>query len=167
MKFDLLTERLLGFPFLLVQSDAISFSNHFFFSSAPLPLSLTALLRVGLTAPDLVQLQWSSGGQRYLLNSFHFPLLLPLCFSQSLFICGSTFFSPALVLFFPPPSPPWSGVICRMLWMLCCSAQLLVLLTTEVEWERAEEIENPPPPPLTAQYTALSGSSANGSTQHS
>lgn len=81
VKFDLLTERLLGFPSLLVQSDEISSSNHFFFSSAPSPLSLTAFLRVGLTAPDLVQLQWSSGRQQCLLNSFHFPLLLRLCFS--------------------------------------------------------------------------------------
>lgn len=40
--------------------------------------------------------------------------------------------------------------------MLCYSAELLVLLTTEVEWESAEEIENPHPP-LKAQYTALSG----------
>lgn len=74
VKFDLLTERLSGFPSLLVQSDEISSLNHFFLSSAPLRLSLTALLRVGLTAPDLVQLQWSSGRQQCLLNSFYFPL---------------------------------------------------------------------------------------------
>lgn len=102
MKFDLLTERLLGFPSLLVQSDEISSSNHFFFSSVPLPLSLTALLRVGLTAPDLVQLQWSLGRQRCLLNSFHFPLLLLVCFSSSLSLSSSVvlpFFSSTLSFF--------------------------------------------------------------------
>lgn len=106
LKFDLLTERLLGFPSLLAQSDEISSSNHFFFSSVPFPLSLTALLRVGLTAPDLVQLQWSSGRQRCLLNSFNFPLLLLVCFSspsQSLFFCGSTVSSSALSFFFYLP----------------------------------------------------------------
>lgn len=103
VKFDLLTERLLGFPSLLVQSDEISSLNHFFSSSAPLPLSLTALLRVGLTAPDLVQLQWSSGRQRCLLNSFHFPLLLLLCFSSSLSLSSSVDqpFSLPHLLFFP------------------------------------------------------------------
>lgn len=39
VKFDLLTERLLWVPSLLVQSDEISSLNHFFFS--PLLASLT------------------------------------------------------------------------------------------------------------------------------
>lgn len=89
VKFDLLTARLSGFPSLPVQSDEISSLNHFFFSSAPLPLSLTASLRVGLTAPDLVQLQWSSGRQRCLLNSFHFRLLLLLRSSSSFSLSSS------------------------------------------------------------------------------
>lgn len=116
VKFDQLTERLSGFPSLLVQSDEISSSNHFFFSSAPSPLSLTALLRVGLTAPDLVQLQRSSGRQRCLLNSFHFPLLLLLCFSSPFSLSPTVDlpFSLQHLFFFPPP-PTWSRVICRML----------------------------------------------------
>lgn len=100
VKFDLLPEKLPGFPSLLVQSDEIS--SQIFSSSAPSPLSLTALLRVGLTAPDLVQLQWSSGRQRCLLLSF--PALTPVLFLpfQSLLIRRSILFSlAALVLFFP------------------------------------------------------------------
>lgn len=92
-------ERLSGFPSLLVQSDEISSSNHFLFSSAPSLVSLTALLRVGLTAPDLVQLQRSSGRQRCLLNSFHLALLALECFSSPFtlsLIVDLAFFSPAL-----------------------------------------------------------------------
>lgn len=47
-------ERLLGFPSLLVQSDEISSLDQFFL--------LLCLSQVALTAPDLVQLQWSWGG---------------------------------------------------------------------------------------------------------
>lgn len=43
-----------------------------------------ALLRLGMTAPDLVQLQRSSGRQPSLLSSYHFALLLLLCFSSSM-----------------------------------------------------------------------------------
>lgn len=77
--------------------------NHFFLSSAPLRLSLTALLRVGLTAPDLVQLQWSSGRQQCLLNSFYFPLLLRLCFSSFFSLSSSVGlpFSLQHLFFFP------------------------------------------------------------------
>lgn len=107
VKFDQLTERLSGSPSLLVQSDEISSSNHFFFSSAPSPLSLTALLRVGLTAPDLVQLQRSSGRQPCLLNSFYFPLLLLLCFSSPFSLSPTVdlpFSLQHLFFFSPPPS---------------------------------------------------------------
>lgn len=113
VKFDQLMERLSGFPSLLVQSDEISSSDHFLFSSAPSLVSLTALLRVGLTAPDLVQLQRSSGRQLCLLNSFHLALLAFECF-LSLFtlslIVALPFFSPAL--FFAPSCGAESSAGC-------------------------------------------------------
>ncbi len=127
VKFDLLTERLLGFPSLLAQSDEISSSNHFFFSSAPLPLSLTALLRVGLTAPDLVQLQWSSGRQRCLLNSFHFPLLLRLCFSSPFTLSSSVdlpFSLQHLFFFFSLPLLHGAESSARCCSRGCCVALL-------------------------------------------
>lgn len=116
------------------------------FSTAAVVLRQAAVLAQFLSFPALTLSVLSSPP----------PELLSACLPLSL--------QHLLSFFLCPPSPPWSRVICRMLKprMLCCSDQPLVLLTTEVEWESAEEIENPTPP---TPYSSLHGfllSPANG-----
>lgn len=84
VKFDLLTERLSGFPSLLVQSDEISSSDHFFSPLLP-------CLSHSLGCPDSSRFSIAAVElrQRRLFRSFHSALLLPLCFSSPLCLSSS------------------------------------------------------------------------------
>lgn len=102
VKFDLLMERLSEFPSLLVQSDVISSSNHFFFSSAPSALTHCSAERW----PDSPRFSTAAVVLRRAAAFTQFVSFPSYSFCVSLSLYSSLnlpFFSPTLALFSPLP----------------------------------------------------------------